>query len=518
MEAGAGGLDFGWAVDEGVLLARGQVFKGEFEVDAVAVGSQVDEFEEVLRRGAGAEAAVKQGLGPVGDDFGGVEVVERAEAVALGTCAEGGVEAEAARLQLGYVEAAVGAGHGGGEQLLFVTGNGDQGEAVGQLQRLGYGQVEAFFDRGLTGGEGWSIGCRRLEQDAVDDGFDGVVLAPVEEERLGEVAEFAVDAGAEALPVKLVEEVLELALAAADDGRHDSDALAPAEIENALSDLFGGLAGDGPAAVGAMGCADRGVEQAQVVVDLGDGADGGAWAAAGGLLLDGDGRAKALNGVHIGALDLVEELAGVGGEGFDVAALAFGIDGVEGQRALARAGEAGDHRERIAGDAHADVAQVVLARPAHRDVSDGHDEAMWERRAVPDCNITGLQYSWGYSIGQQKQGSTRGFFCENRRGVFLRRAGEDFGRPGRRNVDVAGSRTASEGESNGGFVEFGDVDFGVGGLDGIWHTGGLWNPSRGVCADAPAAEAGGGEDAAGSGAGVVKRLGPVNTTWADGVA
>ena len=123
-----------------------------------------------------------------------------------------------------------------------------------------------------------------------------------------------------------------------------------------------------------MGRAHRGVEQAQVVVDLGDGSDGGAGAAAGGLLLDGDGRAKALDRVHVGPLDLIEELAGIGGERLDVAALSLGIDGVEGKRTLARAGEPGDHRERIAGNAHIDIAQVVLARPAHRDVSDGHDE------------------------------------------------------------------------------------------------------------------------------------------------
>ncbi len=212
-----------------------------------------------------------------------------------------------------------------------------------------------------------------LEQDAIDDRFDGVVLAPVEQQRLGEVAHLAVDAGAKALLVKLVEQVLELALAAAHDGRHHGDALARAEFENALHDLIGGLAGDGPAAVGAVGRAHRGVEQAQVVVDLGDGADGGAGAAAGGLLLDGDGRAEPLDRVHVGPLDLVEKLARVGRERLHIAALALGVDGVEGERALARAGEAGDHRERVAGDAHIDVAQIVLARPAHRDVSDGHD-------------------------------------------------------------------------------------------------------------------------------------------------
>ena len=244
---------------------------------------------------------------------------------------------------------------------------------------------EALFHRGLAGllPGSWTpnLAARRarpgegslsFEQDAVDDGFDGVVLAFVERERLGEVAHFAVDAGAKALLVKLIEQIFELTLAAANDGSHDGDALACAEFADALDDLVGGLAGDGAAAVGAVGSADGGVEQAKIVVDFGDGADGGAGTAAGGFLLDGDGGAQAFDGVHIGALNLVEELAGVGRKGLDVTALALGIDGVEGERALAGAGESGDHGERIAGDADTDVAQIVLARPAHRDVSNGH--------------------------------------------------------------------------------------------------------------------------------------------------
>ncbi len=142
------------------------------------------------------------------------------------------------------------------------------------------------------------------------------------------------------------------------------------EAGDALDDLFGGLAGDGTVAVGAVGLADGGVEQAEVVVDLGDGADGGAGAAGGGLLLDGDGGGEAVDGVDVGALHLVEELAGVGGEGFDVAALAFGVDGVEGEGGLAGAGEAGDDGEGVARDGDVDVAQVVLARAADGDVGD----------------------------------------------------------------------------------------------------------------------------------------------------
>ena len=191
--------------------------------------------------------------------------------------------------------------------------------------------------------------------------------------------------------------------------------------QDALHDLLGGLAGDGAAAVGAVGRADGGVEQAQVVVDLGDGADGGAGAAAGGFLLDGDGGREAFDGVDVGALDLVEELARVGGEGFDVAALAFGVDGVEGERAFAGAGEAGDDGEGVARDAHVDVAQIVLARPAHRDVSDRHDEA--NEGAVGDSErcgrpIAGFCNPLGVFYWQQKQGSTHEGFLRESQGRF----------------------------------------------------------------------------------------------------
>ena len=219
-----------------------------------------------------------------------------------------------------------------------------------------------------------------------------MVLALVEGRRLGEVDDLAIDAGAKALLIKLIEQILKLTLAASDDGSHDGDALAGAQLQDALDDLLGGLAGDGAAAVGAVGRADRGIEQAEVVVDLGDGADGGAWAAAGGFLLDGDGRAEAFDGIDVGAFDLVEKLAGVGGERFDIAALALGVDGVEGERAFAGAGETGDHGERVAGDAHVDIAQVMLARPAHRDVSDGHGQAKW-RRSGAWCNACRIRWS-----------------------------------------------------------------------------------------------------------------------------
>src|SRR6202040_3895254 len=96
--------------------------------------------------------------------------------------------------------------------------------------------------------------------------------------------------------------------------------------------------------------------------------DGGARAARGGLLLDGDGGREAVDGVDVGTLHLVEELAGVGGEGLDVAALTFGVDGVEGEGGLAGAGDAGDYRQGVVGDVDVDALEVVGAGAADCDL------------------------------------------------------------------------------------------------------------------------------------------------------
>src|SRR5665254_8862 len=56
-----------------------------------------------------------------------------------------------------------------------------------------------------------------------------------------------------------------------------------------------------------------------------------------------------------------EELARVGGQGLDVAALALGVDGVEGERGFAGPGQAGDGDEAVARQPQGDVLEVVLA-------------------------------------------------------------------------------------------------------------------------------------------------------------
>ena len=62
-----------------------------------------------------------------------------------------------------------------------------------------------------------------------------------------------------------------------------------------------------------------------------------------------------------------KELARVGRERLDVAPLPLGVDGIEGERGFAAAGEAGDDDHAVARQVEVDVFQVVGARTANGD-------------------------------------------------------------------------------------------------------------------------------------------------------
>ena len=129
-----------------------------------------------------------------------------------------------------------------------------------------------------------------------------------------------------------------------------------------VDDLLDRLPGDRLAADVAVRVPDAGPQQAQVVVDLGHGPDRRARVARGGLLVDRDRRREALDRVDVGLVHLAEELARVGRQRLDVAALALGVDRVEGKARLAGPGEPGHHDQRVARQLEGDVLEVVLAR------------------------------------------------------------------------------------------------------------------------------------------------------------
>ena len=137
--------------------------------------------------------------------------------------------------------------------------------------------------------------------------------AAVELQVVGQAHDLAIDPGADETALEHVrEQVLVLALLAANDRGQDEEPRALRQGQDASQDLLARLGGDRPAALGAVALADAGVEDAQVVVDLGDGADGRARIAARGLLLNADGRRQAGQVIDVGLVQLAEELAGVG--------------------------------------------------------------------------------------------------------------------------------------------------------------------------------------------------------------
>ena len=101
-------------------------------------------------------------------------------------------------------------------------------------------------------------------------------------------------------------------------------------------------------------------------MDLGDGADRRARIARGGFLLDGDGGREAVDLVDVRLLHHLQELPRVSRQALDVAALALGIDGVEGKRGFAGAGQPGEHHKLVAGNIEIDILEVVLAGAADR--------------------------------------------------------------------------------------------------------------------------------------------------------
>ena len=114
-----------------------------------------------------------------------------------------------------------------------------------------------------------------LNDDAVDDHLDGVLVLLGELGRVGELHGFAVHAGARiALGQQVLEEVHELALTCADDGRENLQAGAFGVLLQNVHNLLRGLLGNFFAAFGAVRVTDARPEQTHVIVDFGDGTDG----------------------------------------------------------------------------------------------------------------------------------------------------------------------------------------------------------------------------------------------------
>ena len=260
-----------------------------------------------------------------------------------------------------YQRGAVGAGCRGGVGAIRGGGLGGEGAGV-CLGRCGAGCLVGF---GALSGLRYLVTCglARLALAGLAGGF------------------FALDGGGQILA--LVDAGVALGLQLGDDfpfveaGRYQNR---EGDVEAGILQRGGPLAHGGgdaghvvdPDRLGALPAVQgggMGHQQLQMVVQLGHRADRGARGAYRVGLIDGDGRWHAVDAVDLGTVHPVEELAGVGREGLDVATLALGIEGVEDQRGLAAARDAGDHHQLAGGDVQIQSLQVVLPGAAD---ADGH--------------------------------------------------------------------------------------------------------------------------------------------------
>ena len=190
----------------------------------------------------------------------------------------------------------------------------------------------------------------------------------VESRRVGDLVELAVDFQPLKAALHIVGDFLAvLALPAPHDRREQIEARALRQGQHPVDHLAHRLALDRQTRGGRIGNADPRPEQAHIVVDFGHRADGRARIFRGRLLLDRNRRRQTVDLIDVRLLHHFEELARIGRERLDVAALALGINGVEGERGLARAREAGEHDQLVARDGEIDVLEIVLARAADDD-------------------------------------------------------------------------------------------------------------------------------------------------------
>ena len=231
-----------------------------------------------------------------------------------------------------------------------------------------------------------------------------MALVLVELGRVGDVDHLAVDPDAdEALAPGAVEDPVALGLAVLDERAEDEQAGPLGQREHLVDDLLDRLALD-RMAVGAVRDADPREQQPQVVVDLGDGPDGRARVARRALLVDRDGRRQPVDLVDVRLLHLAEELAGVGAQALDVAALALGVDGVEGEARLAAPRQAGDDHQPVARERDVDVLEVVFAGSANDELILGHDI----KCSGCEANRTGVQVGPGLASSRDDRRSGRG--------------------------------------------------------------------------------------------------------------
>ncbi len=336
-------------------VLRGEPIERDIRRDA-ATGAEGEGIAVPLAVGRGVERlerSVPDGFLRIGDHRVEVDADGPAEAAARGACAERAVEGEQVRGGIGVGDVALRAVEGAGEFPRRSPGAEDR--------HFPRPVVERLLDRAGEAGAGsgderqsvrddLNLPARRFGASPGADLHDRAVRVAPDEPELREFLRHR--AGA---------------LFGDPEGEADARLLPGPRGVKLAGDELGRFAPHRPAAGAAVEEPDPREEEFQIVVDLGHRPDGRAGALHPRGAVDGDRRGDPVDQVRLRLVHPVEELAGVGGEALDVAALPLGVEGIEGEGRLARAAHPGDDGERVERQVERDVLEVMLACAANTD-------------------------------------------------------------------------------------------------------------------------------------------------------
>jgi hypothetical protein len=297
----------------------------------------IEDVHPLAAAAPGVDRAVSQRQRGVRHEQFRVEFQDDSQPAAGRAGAVGRVETEDPRLEFRETDPTVRAGVLLGKDLIDPRG------AVARLVRH-HDQAVAQA-KGRLEAVGQPRADRGLDRQTVDHRLDGVPGPLVHLGRVVDVIGLAVDPHAdESFALDPLEDVLVLALLAADQGAEDHELRLGRPLQDRVHHLFHGLLADPAAAPVAERHPDPREEHAQVVINLGDRPDGGPGVGEAASLLDGDGRRQARRWVHVaGLLHLFEELPGVGGEALHVACAGPRRRWCRRRARLAGAGHTGDY-------------------------------------------------------------------------------------------------------------------------------------------------------------------------------
>ena len=349
----------GLALNDPLLILLREIGEGSGDGDAFSFGRA---FEVVLALAVslaceGFDEAIADAEVLVGHRLADVEAERASKATAGGAGPDGVVEAEEAGRGGGETDVAVGAtpvGAVGEGRWCCVLGAGFRGN---DDAHLAFSETEGGFD-GLA--ETGALGGVELDPVLDDEDPGGESLLAESVGLVGAVG-LAEDVNAEvALTAEEGEEIGGGCLGGNLDLEADESGLPSVMMEEVAKDAGGRFGTHWTGTLRAGGLRETREDHLQVVIDLGDRADGGAGGANVVDLLDGDGGRDAVDGIDLGLVHALEKLARVGRERLDVSALALGVDRVEGEGRLAAPAGAGDDAEFADGEIDIDALEVVL--------------------------------------------------------------------------------------------------------------------------------------------------------------